>query len=454
MKKAAVPILLFLLLLPGVAAAQPIYYPSESAFRAFLSSNSSFTVIPGNDTWARAWAHYVDARLSTLKPHGNDTLVLVGNVADNALMRRLWNETGLPENASFLPSMIVLNGTVLITGSRDNIYLTERAFQHVWRPSRGSKIAFLVAVFTLMLVFILALRRDGSHAGKFYGLAASLYVVWYLTAPKPPISENFLREMLSALEFTVGGAPGSALGALLGIVFRFVPPVEENLVYIHWLLVLLIASLTFYLAPRRNRELGFLVFGLLFVAPMFRNGLEEINGSTLGLAGFMLTLAMASNVTFSPERWKALGQTAVLSAFTLLAIAVNPYLVFIPVFFVLAFPKRHLRNYAYLGTVGLGVFLLYRTVGLSIWVPSSMNPASPQLAKKFLLDGGLAMGVSVYSLINRKSRIGMKGATAFLLLLTALYIPMALFVPSLFQYSFVLVSALAVRLLHGVTGGT
>ena len=454
MRKAAVPILLFLLLLPRVAAAQLTYYPNETAFQTFLNSDSPFTVVPGNDTWARAWAYYIDERLSTLKTPGNGTLVLVGNVGNNRLMRKIWNETGLPPKASFLPSIIILNGTVLITGSKNNIYLTERAFENVWRPSRNARMAFLVTLIALMLVFLAALSGDGSHAGKFYGLMASLYVVWYLTSPRPFLTEGFLREMLSALEFTVGGTPDSALSAIMGVTFRLVPPLEENLVFIHWLIVFLIASLVFYLAPRRGRELGFIVFGLLFIAPMFRNSLDEINGSALGLAGFALTLAMACNVTFSPEKWKALVQTAVLSAFTLLAIAINPYLAFIPVFFVLAFPKRHLRNYAYLGTVALGILLLYETVGFSIGIPPSPSPCSLHLAGRFILDSGLAIGASIYALANRKGRMSMKGATAFLILLTAFYFPLAFFIPALFQYSFVLVSALAVRLLHGVTGGT
>ncbi len=80
-------------------------------------------------------------------------------------------------------------------------------------------------------------------------------------------------------------------------------------------------------------------------------------------------------MTFSPERWKALLQTLVLSALTLLLITVNPpCMVLVPVIFVLTFPKRHLRNYAYLLITGVGVFLLYTRFGLPAEIPRGLAP--------------------------------------------------------------------------------
>ncbi|AFL95436.1 hypothetical protein CL1_1237 [Thermococcus cleftensis] len=452
MRKAPVLMaLVFLLMVPLASAAGVTYYPDREAFQAFLSSDSTYTVVPGNDTWARAWAYYVDEKLYTIKAHGNDTLVLVGNVYNNRLIASLWNQTGLPANASLLPSIVVLNNTVLITGSEDNIYLTERAFEGLWNPPRSSAIAFLSLTFGMMLAFLALLSRDDSHAGRFYALAASLFMLWYLTAERPKFTHGFLAQLLSALEFTAGSPPDSPISAIMGAVFTVVPPIEENVVFIHWLLILVIMSFSFYLAPKRSRELGFLVFGLTFVAPMFRNGFSEINGATLGLAGFIIALAIVSNVTFSPEKWKALLQTGVLSIFTLLAIAINPYLVLMPVAFVLTFPKRYLRNYAYLLMTGAGVFLLYTAFGLSLNIPSSLPPSAVSYAKNFLMNSSLALTTGVYALWNRKKGITMRGTTAFLLLMTVIYTPLALFAPSLFPYCFVLLSALAVRLLHGLT---
>jgi hypothetical protein len=455
MKKAPVLITLIILLLaPLVSAGELTYYPDEKAFQEFLSSGSTYMVVAGSDDWARGWAYYVDEKLYTVKRRGNDVTVLVGNVYNNEQMASLWDDTGLPRDASLLPSVIVLNDTVLITGSENNIYLTERAFAGMWHPSKVAEALFAAAILILTILFMIALSGDNSHAGRFYALAVSLYALWYLNAERPYLTEGFMRYMLSALRFTVGGSPDSPLSAMMGAVFKFVPPVEENIVFVHWLLIFLILSFSFYLAPRRSRELGFLVFGLAFSAPMFRLGLDEISGAALGIAGFVIALAIINNVTFSPEKWKALLQTLVLSLFTLLAIVINPYLAVIPLIFVMAFPKRHLRNYAYLLITGAGVFLIYEFFGIPVEIPKTMEPNAIVYLQRFLLDGGLAVAATVYAAANRKEGIRMKGQTAFLLLASLVYLPLALFIPSLFPYGFVLLSALAVRMIHGLTPGT
>lgn len=455
MRKAAVLlVLLVLLLAPHVSAAQLTYLPNQSAFQAFLSSDSTFYVVAGNDTWARAWAYYLDARLSTLKRRGNETPVLVGNVHDNDLMRKLWNLTGLPESASLHPSIIVVNGTVFITGTGENIYLTERAFQNVWNPTRDAVVAFLGLSLLVVVVFLTALRGDRTHAGSFYAIAVSLYVLWALTSWRAAFTDSFLRVFLHALEFSVGGTASSPLSAIMGFAFRFIPPIEENILFIHWLLILLIVSFSFYLAPKRARDLGFIIVGFLLVAPMFRLGLDSVGGGALGLASLVVALAIIGNVTFSPEWWKAFLQTLVLSAFTLLAAAINPYLSIIPLVFVLAFPKRHLRNYAYLTITALGVFLIYRTVGFGVSLPRSVHPDFVEHLERFLMDGGLMLATAFYAAAHGGEKMRMKGQTAFLLLMALIYIPMAFFVPSLFPYDFVILAALTVRLLHRVTPGT
>ena len=453
MKRILVLIMLTLLLAPPVTADELTYYPDKTSFLAFLNSSSSYTVVPGDDEWTRGWARYVDERLRTIKPHGNDTLVLVGNVYNNNLIASLWNQTALPEEASLLPSLIVLNNTLIITGAEDNIYLTERAFENLWNPPQSSRILFPFIVFIIALLFIASLSGDKSHAGRFYALTFSLYLLWYLTADRPALTDEFLRHLLSSLKFTVGGFPDSPLSALMGIAFRVIPPIEENIVFIHWILILIIISFSFYLAPKRAREMGFLVFSLTFVAPMFRDELGSISGSALGLAAFVVTLSMIGNVTFSPEGWKSLLQTVILSLFTLLAIAINPYLAVIPLIFIIAFPKRQLRNYAYLALTGAGMILIYRTFGIPGDVPSTLDPTAALYLRRFLLDGGLPIATALYSVSMRgeETRIRTKGPTAFLLLITLVYLPMALFNPSLFPYCFVLLAALAVRLLHALT---
>ena len=454
MRKALLLITLVVLLaVPFVNAGELVYYPDREAFQSFLSSNSTYRVVPGGDDWARGWAYYVDERLSTIKGHGDGTIVLVGNVYNNEVMARIWNQTDLPPEKSLEPGIIVLDGYVLITGSEDNIYLTERAFEGLWNPPLGSLVTVALLAMLILFSFLFFLSADDSHAGSFYILAVSLFFLWYLTAERPRLTEGFLRYLLQALKFTAGGFPNSPLAAIMGLVFRAVPPIEENIVFTHWLLILLIISFSFYVAPKRSRELGFIVFGLTFVAPMFRESLYHVTGSALGLAAFMVTLAIISNVTFSPEKWKALLQTTVLSLFTLLAIAINPYLVAIPLIFVLAFPKRYLRNYTYLLLTAGGSVLMYAFFGVPPYLPTELPPNAPAMAERLLLNSALAVVTIVYAVGHRRS-IKMKGQTAFLLLMVLVYLPLAFFVPSLFPYCFVLLSGLVVRLIHSLTPGT
>ncbi|WP_240910607.1 hypothetical protein [Thermococcus sp. GR6] len=454
MKRTLVLITLIILMAPLVSAGELTYYPSQGAFQAFLDSNSTYTVVAGNETWAKAWAYYVDEKLSTVKEHGNETLVLIGNVYNNPMMMILWPQTGLPENQSLLPGIIVLNHSVIITGSEDNIYLTERAFEKLWNPPLESKVGFVVLLVIIAWVFLLTLRNDKSHAGSFYSLTLSLFMLWYLTAPIPKMSEVFLEYFFQGLKFAVGGSVDSPLGAMLGVLFKIVPPIEENLVFAHWVLILLLISFSFYISPKRARELGFIVFGLTFASPMFRDHLHHIDGSVLGLTSFLITLAIISNVTFSPERVKALLQTLVLSLFTLLTIAINPYLLPIPAIFALAFPKRHLRNYAYLLMSALGVALMYTQFGFPVNIPSHMTPECWDYIAKFFFNTALAILAIAYAVIYREKSMKMRGQTPFLAMLAVFYIPLALFIPEILPYCFVILASLTARMLYGLTPQT
>ncbi|NJE85291.1 hypothetical protein E3E23_05560 [Thermococcus sp. CX2] len=451
MKRALVLMLIILLTIPFVSGGELTYYPDQKAFQAFLSSNATYRVVGGNETWAKAWAYYVDEKLSTVKERGNETLVLVGNVYNNPMIKAFWPKTGLPENASLLPSVIVLNGTVLITGTEENIYMTERAFEELWNPPVESQVSFAVLLALIAIVFMLALRKDKTYAGSFYALTLSLFVLWYLTAQIPRMSEVFLQYFLQGLKFAVGGSPDSPLGAILGGFFMVVRPIEENLVFAHWVLILLLISFSFYIAPKRARELGFIVFGLSFASPMFRNYLHHLDGTTLGLAFFLITLAIISNIPFSPNKVKAFLQTLILSTFTLLTLAINPYLAAIPLLFVMVFPKRHLRNYAYLLMTGVGLALLYVYFGLPIGVPRHVNPNGWRYLARFLLNTALAILVIVYAVIYREKSTKMRGQTPFLMMMAAIYIPLALFIPELLPYCFIILSSLVARMIYILT---
>ncbi len=454
MRRALVLVILALILVPPVSAQTVTYHPDRATFQKFLSSNSSYRVVPGTDGLSKGWAYYVDARLGTIKRHGDETLVLVGNVYDNPRMKSLWKVTGLPENASLLPAVIVVNGTVFITGTKDNIYLTEKAFSSLWNPPTASTVGFSLLALLVFLTFLLALRKDKSHAEAFYLVTVSVFGLWYLTAGRTTISTPFLPYLLQGVEFAKGGTPSSPLGLILGMFFKAIPPIEENLIYAHWVLVLLIASFSFYIVPKRSRELGFLVFGLTFSAPAFRHFVHYVDTTTLGLVFFVSTIAMIANVTFSPEKGKALLQTLLLSLLTVLTVAINPYFVLIPLAFIIAFPKRHFRNYAYLLITGAGILLLYLRFGLPIHMPSHPADEPERYVLNLLLNTALSITVILYAVLH-VGRIGkMRGQTPFLALLALVYLPLSIFVQTLAPYCIVILAALATRSLYLLTPKT
>ncbi|WP_457742788.1 hypothetical protein [Thermococcus sp.] len=447
MRKALVVVTLMLLMAPFVSALS--YYPNERAFLTFLHSNSTFRVVPGESYWSRGWAYYVDAKLSEIKKHGNGVIVLVGNVRDNPETARLWNRTGLDPSKSFEPGVIVLNGTIFVTGSETNIYETERAFSQIWEIPPVSFAVFGMIAFAVVLVFGLTLRRDRSYAARFYLLSASLIFVWFTTSLKPMVFANsFLVEFFQALQVAVGGSSTNPTALVLGNAFRFIPPTEENVWLGHWLLLLILAGLLFYTAPKRERELGFITFGLLFSSPAFRRFLTP-GPHLLGLVLTVAIVAVIANSTFVPERRNVL-QTLLLTALTVFGMLFNPYLVLFPIFFAITFPGRPLRNLIYLfGTLIVGVYL-YRIFGmdwLGSWIFGHFNLWCLQ---EFILQSLLALTLVLYAALFGKGRRKGRGTTAFLGLSTATFIGIGMFLHALMPYGFFLLSILATRVLHSI----
>jgi len=454
MKRALVLIALILLTLPSVSAGGLTYHPGPGPFQAFLQSNSTYHVVAGNTSWARGWAYYVDTRLGTLKSHGNDTLVLVGNLRNNALMRKLWKETGLPGKASFEPGVIIVNRTIFITGSEDNIYLTERAFSNVWAPPKTSTTAFYIVFLLVAVLLGLPLRKSKTHAGSFYMMAASLVFLWAIASPKQAISTQFLKAFSNALTFHAGGSATSPPSILLGLILRVVPPLEENLTYAHWIAVLLLAGLSFYIAPRTHREIGFITFGLAFAAPLFRGWVAPLNTNIMGLVLFTIVLAMVCNLTFSAEGHGTFLKAVVLAAITVAGGAMNPYILLVPLAFLLTFPGRPLRNYTYVGLSLLGGVALYLTWPsyMTSFLPSG-NGAWEELGR-VIFQTFPAVLVMAYSANRRGGSIKKRGYTPFLLLLTLLYLATVPFVNENVPYAILSISALASRTIHNMANQT
>ncbi|MCD6372376.1 MAG: hypothetical protein J7L37_02330 [Thermococcus sp.] len=452
MKKALAVAILFLMLLPTVSAAELAYYPNQEAFKSFLESNSTYTVIAGNASWARGWAHYVDSKLSTIKERGNDTLVLVGNVENNEVMRELWWRTGLSKRYSFQPSVIVLSDVVFITGNESNIYLTERAFSDLWNPPRDSKVTYLLAFLLVSIILGLPLRGKGNHAGSFYLLTIALIFLWSLNAPPLQMTDSFLRVFFDGLKAWAGGGVSNPLSALLWPFFKVAAPIEENLNFAHWVLVLILASLSFYIAPKGYRELGFLIFGLTFVAPEFRTFISSISGITIGLVAFAVVLALLSNLQMSIDPRETLLKVGVISVFTVFATVINPYVLVIPVAFVLAFPGRPLRNLGYLLISLSGALILYAFSPPYLGYFIHFNNPAPGRWAVFLFQGLPAILVLLYGAKDGGRLKRKRGHTPFLLTLTVLYALLLPLSPFLYPYAMISLSALTARVVNSLTG--
>ena len=449
MRKALAVLLLLLLISPLVSAGGVIYYPDKENFVRFIHSNTTFRVIPGRDPWAKGWARYVDAKLGEVLEHGNGTIVLVGNVYENAEMRKLWNLTGLPENASLSPMIIVLNGTVLVTGSEENIYQTHDAFSEIWNPPVKVLGIFVFLAFAIVLLFGLTLRTDKSYSARFFLLGASLIFVWFTLSEKPVLQDSFLKFLFKALSVFAGASPSSPLLAVVGRILSLVPPTDEVIWLVHWLLLLIMTGLFFYVAPRRERELGFIAFGIVFSAPLFRSNVATVETSLPGLVLMLLTMAIATNSSFVPGLRRTAG-ILLLVATTLLASLFNPYVFLFSPIFALTYPGRRLRNSSYLLLSLVGFLFMCRVYGfgwLSEWVDFRFQGG---LLGNLIFQSFLGLVVFAYATIKGSRRIRWKGPTAFITLSTLVFLVVSPFLGGLFPYTLTLVSVLAVRLLHSV----
>ena len=449
MRKALAVLLLLLLVSPLVSAGQVSYYPDKGSFLRFLNSKTTYRVVPGRDYWAKGWARYVDAKLGEVLQHGNGTLVLVGNVYENPEMKRLWNRTGLPEKASLSPMIIVLNGTVFITGSEDNIYLTHEAFAGVWSPPGKELAVFAFLAFVIVLLFGLLLRRDRSYSARFFLLGASLIFVWFTLSERPVLPGGFLKFFFRALAVSAGEIPSSPLLALVGNVFSLLPPTDEVLWLAHWLFLLTMTGLFFYVAPRRERALGFLAFGLVFSSPIFRSQVATVGTTLFGLILLLLSLAMAINFSFVPGSRRTI-EIFLLSAVTVLASIFNPYVLFVPILFALTYPGRKIRNLSYFLLTWTGFLVLCKVYGFYWLVKWSNFQFKLGFVSNLISQSLLGIIVVAYALSTGLRRIRWRGPTAFLAVSTVVFLLSGLFVGGLFSYSLAMVSILSIRLLYSI----
>ncbi|WP_058946901.1 hypothetical protein [Thermococcus sp. 2319x1] len=445
MKKFLIMTLLFML--PLASASQLEFYPNENAFEEFLSDGRTYHVVSGESDYSKAWGWYVDEKLSRFKDKGDEVLVLVGNVYDNPEMKKLWNLTGLPPEASLEPSVIVLNGVVLFTGSEGNMYLIEKAFSSHYRFRSAEVYGLLFAGIFLVLFFAFWFSNHGTYTHFFYLLVVSLLAFWVSNSMPFTIGEDFLKNTFqSALMET----KDSLLSLALNSYFQVYSPTEEALLVLHLFILFFTSTLIFFTAPKPYRELGFLVFGLMFSSPSFRNSIADFS-TNIGVFLLVLVAALTLNAKFTEGSPKVMGQVFLLSLVVAAGSLVWPYLIVFPFFTFFVFPTKSIRNSIYLG-LSITFFILGANVFSIPEISLSFDPGSLFV---FLREGILQLILISYLLFDfRRSILNMRGGKALFFWLLVIFVPLSACSPQLFPMVQYISSALAVRLICELTPQT
>ncbi len=455
MKRPLILIMMLMLFVPLVSAQEMVYYPSKAAFDSFLSSPSSYTLVPGSSKFSTGWAYYIDSKLSRFKPKGHDVMILVGNVYENPQMKKLWHLTNLSPQESLKPMVIVEGKYIFITGTRKNIYLTERAFSGLYRFTTREKWAEILTFLLIVLLFFYALGRNG-YSGIFYLTLAVLFAVWMINSKPFPLANEVLPLFGKSVEFAYYGGLSSPLVMLIGSWFKVLSPTEEAFSIFQAACILLIISFIYYLAPKRHREYGFIIAGLTLASPAFRSYITTVSTYSISILIFVLTLAVALNFTFDPQKLTAFCETLLLALLTVALVYFVPWFIFLPVAFVVAFPKRYARNYIYLLLSAIGITAIYIYSPFSLSLPSQLPQEGIAGITTFLKETAIQIALVLYLSAGfiRHGIRKTKGQIPFLVMLLVIYLYIALWNTSVLPFDYILISVLPLRMLSRFTPQT
>ncbi|ASJ01485.1 hypothetical protein A3K92_08320 [Thermococcus gorgonarius] len=295
-------------------------------------------------------------------------------------------------------------------------------FSHTNLILFGGIYLITVAVFTYHL------GRRGEYADVLYIMVVSLLVLWALNSQSEPAG---LQEELSNL---------------IGRLNLHLKPSPEGVFYLYVYASLLLATSTFYIAPRHSRELGFLIFGMTFSMPLFR---EFITSTELvGIAAFSITLALSSSFFSYSSPLRAGLEGILLAISTVIVFSVRPIAVLIPVALILTFPRKK-RNLLYLA-LALAGFLVVQKNDLWLrpnFVAVPLEDAIIQLLLPTLLFIYLTIGKSrAIRTVLRNTR----GPTPFLIFLTVAYAVGFVYDRTIFPYLLLLISSVSTRIIYQV----
>lgn len=390
---------------------------------------------------SKAWALYLSDELrETGRDMGKN--ILIGNFYDNPKIRKIW---ALPPDKSKEFGILQMDGYTVITGDENTLPQLTRLFEGEYNPNSPTFFMFLtLSIFTFL--FFLYILRDAPYASSLYSLSVLTLTLWIINGyPGFRFEDGFFRGVFyEALKLNFTGISREPLSYLIfawGKAFGFT---LFSMHLLHFYLLFLIISLLFYLPPKHSRELGFLIFGLTFSLPLFREHIKTLSGDLFALLFFELLLVIGTNFSFAPNSgFEVLAFGALTSASMLLM----PASFVIPVSFIAVYPKRFKRNYIYL----LSVLVLYAFLSAFFKVDIRNYftiRGDFTILRSFAREGILQFALLAYSCgelkKNRKKRI--IGQTWFVGLASLLYTVIFVFVEVSELPLFLLLSTFAIRL--------
>ncbi|AIF69730.1 hypothetical protein PAP_06675 [Palaeococcus pacificus DY20341] len=271
-----------------------VVYPSKEAVWEYIKEGGEWEIVEGNSSVALRWSKLIQNELH--KYSGKEKrLVLVGNVQNNALLNETWSEIGeLPEVYTLYPSIVLMNGTLFITGSDENLPLIERFFEENKDVGGEDILKFSLLLLVLVLAFFVALDDR-----RFYLAALILTAVWVLYSIEAFVlawdslfvyfDGALSLSYLGHYETIIGGRGFPGLSYLFLAFFRvFSPTVESVILYQIFMLFLLLSSLFLFF---KNKELAFISYLLILTIPLFRQYTYTISTELTFLTFLLLSLA-------------------------------------------------------------------------------------------------------------------------------------------------------------------
>jgi len=428
--------LLSLLLIPLASAESVYYYPSLNEVNSIFSSNLTYQVVSGNETWAKEWGMVIDETLrATLRRGKNpNCIILVGNLKNNAYMRKVWSQTHLPANYSYQPGIIVLdNGRlVLFVGSSRNFYKTMSVFNSFQMPlSYQIFLYFLIVIFGIL--FLLELKKWNRGTTYSYSLVFLLYLVWLSNLSTSQVSSSFYRVL---------GQTMSKIPHIFNLLDKYFPISVFTIEITSLLVLFFLMSLSFYIVPPHARDVGFIVFGLMFSSPIIREYAHVVRLNVFGLLTLALFLTILSNVDF-PKRRRFLRAFTffILAVLTVIMYILNPFLILTALAMILSYPNRRTEIIVYLAFV----LIILSRLGFS---NLSVSEFHLEPAVEFLWNSLLSLLLFLYSYFKLiKEDINFPIGQDRVVLLSFVFLLPGLVFSSLdlLPYEILLVSSLAIR---------